>query len=135
MTDAPAGQSTPRLWEVGHPYHCADGNYLVSPADGGNREEYGSWKDFFSEHGDSDPDYILVFRWDWKRADPDDYDEDEEIPGDKLHLYVMQQRHGNFWIHVVDVTEDDEPDVRVWLTSRAKTITQIWAPIIPAVTA
>ena len=30
----------------------------------------------------------------------------------------------------VDVTADDEPAVRAWLTNRAKTITQIWEPLI-----
>lgn len=121
-----------KLWEANHPYYCCDHNYRVAPADGGNRFTYESWADFLAEHGDDDHDYNLVFRWDWTRPDPDDYEGGEDgdfYPGDSLDLYVMQQRHGDFVIWSIDITEDDEPAVRAWLADRARTIAAIWAPI------
>lgn len=120
----------PRLWEIDHPYYCTEGNYFVA----GTRwdevhSEYDSWADFISEWGDTDPDMNLVFRWDWKRPDPDDYDEDEEVPGDRLFVYWVLQRKAILRSTECAVTEADEPAVREWLAERAKTIAAIWEPI------
>lgn len=118
--------STPHLWEVDHPYYCNEGNFHIN----GQCVPFGSWTEFMEEGwGQSDHDLNLLFRWDWQRADPADYGPDEEIPGDRLVLFFMLQRKGDFWSVEVAVTEADEPAVRGWLTDRAKTIAAIWSPI------
>lgn len=114
-----------RLWQANHPYYCSDTNFRTLD----NTGEWASWQEFHEGWGQSDEDMNLVFRWDWKKADPDDYDPDEEVPGDKLYVFIMLQRKGDFWAHIIDITDDDEPAVREWLTGRARTITAIWAPI------
>lgn len=114
------------LWEAAHPYYCNEGNFHRN----GQCVRFGSWAEFMADGwGDSDHDLNLLFRWDWKRADPDDYEPGEELPGDRLALFFMLQRKGDFWSVEVAVTEDDEPAVREWLAGRAKTIAAIWTPI------
>lgn len=117
------------LWEVGHPYYCNEGNFYER----GMHEVYDSWANFIADWGDTDPDMNLVFRWDWKRADPADYEveleEGEDLPPDTLNVYWVLQRKAILRSTECIVTEDDEPAVREWLTERAKTITAIWRPI------
>lgn len=126
--------STPHLWEIDHPYYCTEGNYYASPLEG-LHEAFESWADFIEAWGDTDPDLNLVFRWDWKRADPDDYEPDDDgvtrIPEDTLFVYWVLQRKAILRSTECAVTEADEPAVREWLTERAKTITAIWEPLIP----
>lgn len=116
------------LWETHHPYYCAEGNYYARPADG-LHSAYDSWADFHAEWGDADEDMNLVFRWDWQRSDPDDLDEGEEPEPDKLLVFWVLQRKAILRSTECVVTEADEPDVRKWLTERAKTVAAIWAPI------
>lgn len=125
---------TPRLWEIDHPYYCTEGNYYVP----GNRwnevhSEYDSWQDFIADWGDLDPDLNLVFRWDWKRAAPDDYEPDDDgvirVPEDRLLVFWVLQRKAILRSTECIVTEADEPAVREWLAERAKTIAAIWEPI------
>ena len=122
---------TPRLWEIEHPYYCTEGNYFVP----GTRwsevhNEYDSWAGFYEQWGSADEDMNLVFRWDWKRADPQDYvPYGEEVPADTLHVYWVLQRKAILRSTTCTVTEADEPAVRAWLAERAQTIAAIWAPI------
>jgi hypothetical protein len=122
------------LWEIDHPYYCTEGNYFVP----GTRwhevhNEYDSWAEFFEDWGSTDEDMNLVFRWDWKRSDPQDYEPyGEEVPGDKLHVYWVLQRKAILRSTVCVVTEADEPAVRAWLVERAQTIAAIWEPITVA---
>jgi hypothetical protein len=122
--------STPHLWEIDHPYYCTEGNYYVS---GLRRDEvhssYGSWAEFHEEWGGNDHDMNLVFRWDWKRADPDDYEDGEELPPDTLAVYWVLQRKAILRSTECVVTEADEPAVRAWLADRAKTVAAIWQPL------
>jgi hypothetical protein len=125
---------TPHLWEIDHPYYCQDHNFRARPSQDNSCHVHNeSWAEFMDGWGDSDPDLNLVFRWDWKRADPDDYEPDDDgvirIPGDRLDLFIMLQRKGDFWAVSVDVTDEDEPAVREWLAERAKTMAAIWEPI------
>ena len=130
--------SAKRLWEIKHPYYCEDGNYY---ADGYTQTifRYDSWSDYMEEFADADKDYNLVFRWDWKVADPDDYDTEgefgdpEEVPTEEyLHLYHMAQRKGAFWTHIVKVTHEDEPSVREYLAGYAEHMRKIWEPFLDA---
>lgn len=114
------------LWEVSHPYYCNEGNYFAS----GNDQphcKYESWASFFEEEGNSDPDMNLLFRWDWREADPE-----EKNWGNKaetLLLFWMGQRKGLYrWTEVV-VSKDDEPAVRAWLTGRLKYLQSLWEPL------
>lgn len=122
------------LWEIDHPYYCNEGNYYAS---GTERHEvhssYESWADFIAEWGDSDPDMNLVFRWDWSKPDPDDYEPDDDgvirVPEDRLTVFWVLQRKAILRSTECVVTEANEPAVRAWLAERAKTITAIWEPI------
>ena len=121
------------LWEIDHPYYCSEGNYFV----GGLRwnevhNKYGSWQEFHDEWGTNDPDLNLVFRWDWKRADPTDYEEGEDVPPDTLAVYWVLQRKAILRSTVCTVTEADEPAVRAWLTERADRMRLLWEPLLPA---
>lgn len=120
--------SAPRLWEVKHPYYCSDTNYYVSGLENppGGHHEFGSWAEF--DWKDSDADLNLLVRWDWMVPDPADYG-DEPVPGERLHLYWLLQRKGNFMVTSFPVQRDEEPEIRAWLAERAKTIAAIWAPV------
>ncbi|MEO3856107.1 hypothetical protein [Acrocarpospora sp. B8E8] len=118
------------LWEASHPYYCSEGNFYV----GGTRwhevhSAYESWADFIDDWGDADSDMNLVFRWDWKRADPDDYEDGEEFPPDRLFVYWVLQRKAILRSTECVVTEDDEPAVLAWLTERARTLIALWSPL------
>lgn len=132
--DAPAQGSEPHLWETDHPYYCTTGNYFVP----GTRwhevhNSYDSWADFYEDWGNNDPDLNLVFRWDWKRSDPDDYEPDDDgitrVPADTLQVFWVLQRKAILRSTECVVTEADEPAVLAWLRDRARTITAIWQPL------
>lgn len=129
----------PHLWEIDHPYYCQEGSYWV----GGNQwhevhNEYESWSDFLDEWSATDDDLNLMFRWDWKRADPDDYtyeveeDPDFKIPGDVLQLFYMMQRKARNMSVFVKVTEADEPAVREFLAKKAEHMRKLWEPLLDA---
>lgn len=123
-----------KLWETDHPYYCEEGNYFVSGLRGDEvHTEYESWQEFYDEWGNTDEDMNLVFRWDWKRADPDDYavelEDGEELPPDTLAVYWVLQRKAILRSTSCVVTEADEPAIRAWLTERARTVAAIWAPL------
>lgn len=125
------------LWEIDHPYYCEQGSYWV----GGDRyhevhEEHDSWAGFLEEWAGMDTDLNLLFRWDWKKADPDDYeyereeDPDFELPGDTLQLFYFMQRKARNMSVFVTVTEDDEAAVRAFLTERAENMRKLWEPLL-----
>lgn len=123
------------LWEAPHPYYCTEGNYFSNDY----HVEYESWADFAGDDAASysgDLDLNLLFRWDWNKADPDDYfveieeDPDFELPGDTLQLYFMMQRKAACFSVYVGVTEADEDVVREWLRPRVELIKLLWAPLL-----
>ena len=122
-----------KLHDADHPYYCEEGNYRASSRL--NPEvlvPYASWAAFRDEGGyhSSDPDLNLLFRWDWERSDPVDYETEEQVPGDRLLLFFVLQRKADLRTVVIEnITEADEPEIRAWLAKRAETITAIWAPI------
>jgi hypothetical protein len=120
------------LWEIDHPYYCTEGCYYVG------RDKYAdvhanwaSWADFVEAWGDSDPDYNLLFRWDWERPDPADYEPDP-VPGDQLQLFFFMQRKAKPFSHTVAVTEADQPAVREWLQFKADHMRKLWEPLLDA---
>lgn len=126
----------PRLYEIDHPYYCAEGNYFKT----GQHLTYGSWAEFHDEWGDLDDDLNAVFRWDWKTPDPADYcpadcdghdDGDcDEMPAPALHVYWVLQRKAILRSTACAVTEADEPAVREWLTRKARYVASIWEPLL-----
>ena len=121
------------LWEAQHPYYASDLEYHTRPAE---HERVDSWKEFCEAFGDSDFDYNLVFRWDWKLFDPSNY-EGEEMPPpeqrrDELWIYFVMQRRGFFWPVRAYVTKADEPDVHAWLARRGAHLSRVWTPLAVA---
>ena len=120
------------LWEVSHPYYCNDGNYYSNDT----HATYNSFDEFLEEFGSSDPDMNLLFRFDWKAFDPDNYDEEEladltdEDKSDKLFIYWMGQRKGLFYSSEVNVKKDDEQRVIKFLRPRLTHLMSLWTPLI-----
>lgn len=79
----------------------------------------------------SDPDYNLLFRWDWSVSDPDDCEDGEELPPERLELFWMLQRKGRFMVVSFPVTRDQEPEIREWLRSRFEHLLRLWSPFAP----
>lgn len=110
------------LWESEHRYYCNEGNYHTSED---VEVFFETWSDFLSEFGDSDMDYNLVFRWDWKRADPVEYRKTDE-----LLIFFMGQRKGSYYYARIDgIREEDEPSVREWLQPRFEHLLSLWSPL------
>lgn len=104
------------LWDVDHPYYAMEGNFYKR----GEHFLAESWAEFWENMKDSDHDLDLLYRWDWQTSGHG---------GDELLLFFMGQRKARAWSYAVEVTRDDAPAIREWLTERAKTIAAIWAPI------
>lgn len=142
----------PHLWEIDHPYYCTEGNFYKN----GCHTNFDSWAEFatpasFTAAGptgnvlyDWDDDLNFLFRWDWNKADKDNYflqpgDPDDETADyeeakktDTLLLFFMAQRKGRNMSAQVTVTEADEPAVRAWLEGKAEYMRKIWAPLLNA---
>lgn len=146
------------LWETPHSYYCEEGNFFKS----GLHTVYESWEDFaqpvkemFAGNMlyDYDDDLNFLYRWDWKKADSENYlfsysDEiledgsvtkeqiaeslkefEEDSKSDRLMLYFMLQRKSYNISVEVNVTESDEPLVRQWLNKKWKHMKKMWSPI------
>lgn len=122
----------PHLWEIDHPYYCNEGNYYA-PGTDQPTEKYESWEDFIDAEGDSDFDMNLVFRWDWRKADPDGEHWGNEV--DTLLIFFMGQRKGLYrWVEI-EVKDADEPSVKEWLDKRWKYLALLWQGISDAAAA
>lgn len=128
-----------RLWEIDHPYYCNEGSYYASGSSLHDvHQTHDSWADFLAEWEHADLDMNLIFRWDWDRANPEDYryelDENPafEIPGDTLKIFYFMQRKARNLSVYVSVTEADDPAVREWLTVRAEHMRTLWEPLLEA---
>ncbi len=105
------------LWEAKHRYYCNDGNYYAN----GTHAMHETWAEFLSEEGDADPDYNMVFRWDWKEGEDDglgDYNGDDYYRHARFHLYFMGQRKGAFRSAEVKVCRADELSIIEYLRPR-----------------
>jgi hypothetical protein len=119
---------TQHLWEVKHPYHCADQCYFTADS---ICDQYASWPEFLAAEGDNDLDMNLVFRWDWNLGEdhdlpvhPDPYHRDGE-----LQIFFMLQRKGYHRVAEIKVCKADEESVRTWLKSRWEHLKKVWEPI------
>lgn len=141
------------LWEIDHPYYGPDHCYYANGYQArGDSSEFESWAEFAQPSSqtptedlgnllyDFDDDLNFLYRWDWKRSDPADYEwerEDNpqfEVPGDKLLLFFMCPRKGRMVYAEVHVTEDDEGDVLAWLRLKAEYMRKMWAPLLDETT-
>lgn len=108
------------LWEVDHSYYCAQNNYYSNEC----THEYESWEAFLDEFGETDMDYNLVFRWDWRDSNDPDY----ELEQDQLQIFFMHQRKGRFVTAFISVDKSDEPRVIEWLKPRYEHLMALWSP-------
>jgi hypothetical protein len=120
------------LWECDHSYYCNEGNYFSSNADEPFMS-HESFADFLSEEGESDKDYNLLFRWDWKEVDEEtgecNFYGDNYYRNGKLLLFFMGQRKGLYrWVEV-EVCRADEPSVIKYLAPRWQHMQELWAPL------
>lgn len=147
---------TKHLWEVPHSYYCETGNFFKY----GMNTVYSSWEEFAQPMKtmldgnllyEYDNDLNFLYRWDWRKADPDDYlfsyDENilkdfseeeiekskrqfkEDSQTDTLSLFFIAQRKSYNLSAEVTVVEDDEPLVREWLNKKWTYMKDLWAPI------
>jgi hypothetical protein len=114
-----------KLWEADHPYHCASGCFFQPDC----HETHASWRDFHDAWGDSDNDYNLLFRWDWKQREDDDGKPTGEH---RLCLFYFLQRKGYPISHEVAVTVEDEPAIHEWLRAKWQHMRSLWAPLAEA---
>lgn len=121
--------SEQHLWEVDHPYYCNEGNYFARGSEQPT-QHYECWSEFFDAEGDSDFDMNLLFRWDWRKADPEGERWGNEK--DQLSIFWMGQRKGLYRWATIDVTDADEPEVRKFLEARWQHLVTLWEGIAPA---
>lgn len=120
------------LWEIEHPVSCEQGSYYAAPNRGGHAE-FDSWAEFLGEWGGSDDELNLLFRWDWNRPDPTDFDDEDlafGLPGGTLQLYYMLQRKAANKSVYVTVDLEDEPEIRSFLTRKAEVMRRLWEPLL-----
>jgi hypothetical protein len=111
------------MWEAEHNYYMTDHSYWGHDT----ITYYKSWKAFLESEEDSDPDYNLIFRWDWKPTVADDQYGEVQM---KLHFYWATQRKGYFRTTITDVNKQDEPMVRAWLHPRFEHLLRLWEPFV-----
>ena len=113
----------PRLWEIDHPYYCAEGDFFKN----GQHTVFTSWREFTDEtvFVTGDRDLNLLFRWDWCKPGHHDWDGDECL----LLFFVIQRKGLNCSVQIT-VTEADEPAVRAFLTECAEAMRATWEPIL-----
>lgn len=117
------------LWEVEHRYYCNEGNYF----DNSTVARHESWADFVEENGDPDPDYNLLFRWDWDEVDGETmaptFNGDPYYRNGKLKLFWMGQRKGLYRCSIIKVCRADEPQVIAFLKPRLAHLLSLWGPL------
>lgn len=117
------------LWEVDHAYYCNLGNYYTNDCG----TEHKSWADFLADWGDSDKDYNLLFRWDWKEEDSEtgepNYKGDDNYRNGKLEIFWLLQRKGIYQFSTVEVCRADESAVIEFLKPRLAHLMSLWEPL------
>ena len=111
------------MWEAEHNYYMTDHSYWGHDT----ITYYKSWEDFVEAEDGCDPDYNLIFRWDWKPCDADDQYGEVQM---KLHFYWATQRKGYFRTTITDVSKEDEAAVRQWLHPRFVHLLKLWEPFV-----
>jgi hypothetical protein len=110
------GVNMKHLWEVEHPYYCADSQW---------EWDFESWDAFLSEMIGADLDFNLMVRWDWRNSN----DSDEELKADVLHLTYVRQRKGELVTYNVTVDKQDERRIMQFLFDRWQHLSKTWEGI------
>lgn len=119
----------PSIRESDHPYYATEGCFYVGGAKYHEvHTDHATWPDFIADMGDADLDYNLLYRWDWKKPEPDE--DGDPTPPERLELFYMQQRKAKPASHFVTITAADEPAARAWLAVRAEHLRAVWAPLL-----
>jgi hypothetical protein len=110
------------IFNVEHDYYCSDKRY----DDKEGYREYYCFEDFFSDWGESDLDYNLVFRWDIEK----DVDNDgNELESFVLKVYYILQRKGLFVPVIVHgIKETDRDRIIDFLKPKYKYLLKLWEP-------
>ena len=117
-----------RLWEVEHPYYCNEGNYFNNNCG----THFKNLSEFLAEWGDADPDYNLLFRWDWDETNEDGdftFNGDRNYRNGVLKCFWMGQSKGLYTFCTVEVCRSDEPAVTEFLKPRLAHLLCLWAPL------
>ncbi|MBK9497393.1 MAG: hypothetical protein IPO08_23305 [Xanthomonadales bacterium] len=120
---------TKHLWEADHSYYCNEGNYFANDT---CEAYYKSFADFIAAEGDIDPDYNLLFRWDWIEGDGEgepNFNGDNNYRNGKLKLFWMGQRKGLYRWSIVEVCRNDEASVIEFLRPRMQHLVSLWEPL------
>lgn len=118
------------LWEVDHPYYCSESNYYSREC----HSSYRSWPEFLAEEGESDPDYNLVFRFDWREGEDwgvGEYTGDPYYRYAQLWIFWIGQRKGLFRTTCTEVCRADEPAIIEFLKPRLTHLLRLWEPLEP----
>lgn len=102
---------------VEHDYYCHQSNYYSNdPA-----QTYDDWESFYSDFGDADLDYNLVFRWDLRKRDNG---------GFYLEIFFMFQRKGIFKpVLIYSVKKENLPEIISFLSQYWEKLNQLWLPL------
>ncbi|KYG38143.1 hypothetical protein [Bacillus gaemokensis] len=105
------------MLQVNHQYYCLESGY--------NHESFDSWQDFIDTWGsDVDMDYNLLFRWDWKPTD----EIQPELYPERVELFFMHQRRGDYSSVFVKVSKADEEAIRKFIAPRWEHMKKLWTP-------
>lgn len=110
------------LWEIEHPYYCEEGNWFKT----GQHTQFDDWAEFtetFFYCGDRDQN--LLIRWDWRKPGHSEFTDDAEY----LQMHFVLQRKAWLCSVRIPVSEVDEPAVRAFLESCARTMAATWEPV------
>lgn len=119
-----------KLYEVKHPYYCESQNYFQRMDSATETYfRFDCWESFHKEAKDWDDDWNYLFRWDWEPEWIDEDGEYESIP-EHLKLYFFRQRKGFHVTMHINVTKEDEPQVKEYLIQKSKNLKATWFPIL-----
>lgn len=119
------------LWEVVHPYYCAEQNYRARGDECG--QYYDSFEEFLKDWSieDDEADYNLLFRWDWLDADKENEDfkdEADKYDSDLLKIFWIMQRLGDYRYCIIKVKKEEEDKVIKFLKPRWEYMNSLWSP-------
>lgn len=100
------------LWELPE-----DGRPCPFTGEEGARFE--SWKAFRDHIDDFDDELNVVIWWDW-------YEPDDDHPNETFAAMLALPNLGRVDPLLVDVTRDDEPEIREWLQARLSRLIGWW---------
>jgi len=110
-----------------HEYYCNTGNFFSNECS----FTCETVQEFLDLMGDSDMDMNLLFRWDVKKHEVyDEEDENEDSPkGYYAEMFFMGQRKGVFTSYQIEkITEQDVEAFVAFVEPRYKHLMSLWAP-------